>query len=245
MFEWIYVDLDTILDTRLATYAIMNPDYPQRVIDAGYGTRVYDRFDDIGIPWDSWRAAYLKRDKHTLALATETNVLTVILAAIIDKERQAMTAPLLQPNLLINTYPYKLTEDELKTIKDSIKATLNSGAGLGIDFVNTSYRQMTPAWIEEKKIFDMYCTNGEDWLSIRLEREDITKKTCRNTTLHLPALVTAPTDDPEGVMNKGLAYYIDIMSPFIRMNFLISEVFSAKTSVVDHSDSPGTNSKST
>ena len=227
MYEWLYTDLDSLWDTRLATYLQMDESYPERVIKYGYATRIYDRFDAYGVSWDEWRARYLKRDKETMVLAMMTHIPALIKATIIDKEQQAMTAPLLQPNLIINTAPYQLDETEVEVIKNLMIDVLHTGDGFKIEFVHRPIEKVTPAWLHESKIFDMFATNGEDWLAYHLEYGTLNDDTCRDITLHIPALVTQIAKDPRFVMKRGLPLYKDIMSPFINMSFVKADFFCA------------------
>lgn len=225
-YDWIYTDLDSLLDTRLTTYGKLDPSFPKQVLRAGYRSRTYDRFDSIGIPWEKWRKMYLMRDKSFLEDAKLTYVASAIKVAIVDKEQQAMTAPLLQPQLMINIAPYVLDESEMIVIRNSMHSVLNTGEGFEIKIVDVPMLKLTPKWLHSENVFDMYTTNGEDWLQLQLSKEILTKDPCRDITMHLPALVTGITDNPNAVMKKQLPELIHMMSPFITLDYMIADVFS-------------------
>ena len=110
----IYVDLDSLLDTRLSTlYVHRGADYVKSVLDKrdNYFKRQQDEFE--GCSKADFRNLYERRDKFTLKQAGRTEVLVfikgIVLQAISKQNPEAVGT---KPKLFLNTYPYKLTEQE-------------------------------------------------------------------------------------------------------------------------------------
>lgn len=110
----IYVDLDSLLDTRLSTlYLHKGAEYVKTLLDKkdGYFKRLQDEFSDCSK--SDFRNLYERRDKLTLKQAGRTQILVFIKGIILEAiSKQTVEAVGAKPKLYLNTYPYKLTEQE-------------------------------------------------------------------------------------------------------------------------------------
>lgn len=112
----IYIDLDSILDTRLGTISKL---YPERAIellgDAAYYMREENVFE--GVDKALFDTAYAKRDKETLSSSTPTAFLLELRKIVFDVLEKSVHPLHGDVDVTINVYPYKLTEDEKKDIE--------------------------------------------------------------------------------------------------------------------------------
>lgn len=111
--EDIYLDLDTILDTRLGTLAMLGEKHAVAALDSGrYHKRMNDEFD--GVSREEFRDAYAKRNIDTLKLSVLTNVVFFLrrlikdslLSSVIHQRTEKMC-------FTVNVYPYDFSDPDL------------------------------------------------------------------------------------------------------------------------------------
>ena len=81
----IFVDIDSIMDTRLTVLHSIDEDIASKQIKSGaYFTRLKDEFDYI--TYDMFKYIYKNRNKQHLRLATPTPMLDLIKEYVLVKE---------------------------------------------------------------------------------------------------------------------------------------------------------------
>lgn len=111
----IYVELDALLDTRLATLHRIDPELAKRVWrEEAY----YHRQEDVFTQWEgpdktTFREHYDRRDVDTLKHSTITQI-TSVLGEVVSKleDRYLLNPTGKPPTVELNTWPYRLTEEQ-------------------------------------------------------------------------------------------------------------------------------------
>lgn len=111
--ENIYLDLDTILDTRLGTIAKINPELAVRVLNSKkYHTRIIDEFD--GVNTEEFKREYAKRDLDTLRMSVLTNVVYFLRRLIKDSLISSVISHKVEKLCFtVNVYPYDFNDPGL------------------------------------------------------------------------------------------------------------------------------------
>lgn len=109
----ILIELDMILDTRLAILADMNFDWVEKHLDEGYRNRLSDHWTDIddGIDVEKYNQIYENRDRFVMSRAKITGMIALLVDMLDEYENEILygKSPLQKVNLVVNTYPYQLT----------------------------------------------------------------------------------------------------------------------------------------
>lgn len=118
----IYCDLDSLLDTRLATVAFIDPAIARDFLnnpEYGYRSRNHD---DLGLLHpdldnDEFHEQYKNRGVETLMLARPTEIAWFLSSVVHKLVADMMTTPLIDDlELVVNTYPYELRDNELRDL---------------------------------------------------------------------------------------------------------------------------------
>lgn len=126
----ILIDLDMLLDTRLAVLSELNFDWVEEHLDKKYRMRLNDVWSDIGegIDQEKYDAIYAAREKTILSNARLTNMMSMLLGLISNYEDEIAlaTSPLGQVTLVVNVYPYDLTIEECHRLLQCLTEYLGS-----------------------------------------------------------------------------------------------------------------------
>lgn len=201
----LFIDLDSLLDTRLATLARLNPlaaselvkrdsDYRQRDMDD------WDRLTDGAVSNEAFREAYAKRDKETLKLARPTNAVKLIHQISRALAEQAIFEPDVdRTKIAINTYPYDLSPQEEEMIVGAVMVYCSIAAE--VVAVNYSLEELTPAKVKEEwdgvVLYDF-----DHWLS--LHTNELNTVRMPTHTFVSPALFVKPVGDYSELIIPGL-----------------------------------------
>lgn len=164
-----YVELDVLLDTRIATLAKLDPAAAERISKDWYHQRTSDLFSvkGSGISQTEYEAAYTHRDEETLKGATMT-WLPQYLLTLISRLTTSLGQPLLseQFTIQINVFPYDLPQP----VEDSIQLameTYTNGAAI-IEIVHMRPEDLTVKVLKNNyDICFMYDFDG--WLMLHTE----------------------------------------------------------------------------
>jgi hypothetical protein len=138
----IYVDLDSLMDTRLSTLSSIDKQLAYELLSNGsYIDRLYDEFGYIN--HHLFKEFYDRRNKITLLRSFPTKIVELIATELIlmeSKQIEANEIPLL--TLTVNTYPYTLTDKEMKSFTHALKLhTLNKK--LQVAYINIPPTSLT------------------------------------------------------------------------------------------------------
>ena len=141
----IYVDVDSILDTRLSVLYLLSGQLAEQVTtDGSYFTRIRENFGPLSA--DIFQSFYDRRNKFVLKYAMPTKVISLIQLYIEDLAMDIKTAETDEEiSMFINFYPYHdLEEDEVMLVINLIKKFLPE---LHIKPIFMSREELTPSWV--------------------------------------------------------------------------------------------------
>lgn len=186
----ILVDLDSILDTRIATIAKISDELAVSVLSNNYHTRTQDVFDHVDM--DRYIELYKNRDVDTLKLSTITNMVPVLARLSYLLTQEAIYKPYHSgPEITINTYPYRLSEAAANQFVLSLNAWMDEYTPISTTMINPAV--LTPAACDEYSLLIMY--DPSVWLSENLEL--LMKKPIMGVALYTPEILHNPPKNKE------------------------------------------------
>lgn len=166
MSKAIYVELDALLDTRIATIAILDPEMAKdAIMSPKYHNRQRDKFSEVcGIDDELYQKAYNERSSETLKHATLSHFSIIMMNIVRELEKQADNIPNPESfHVDLNVWPYELADQERIHIELAVQRFC--GIQTTIRSINVPYSELTPKIIKDNyPIVMMY--NFNDWLSI-------------------------------------------------------------------------------
>lgn len=228
--EPVYVELDALLDTRLATLARMGEDVASKVLESGYLTRKSDDFSFAGVDKETYRTLYETRDENTLALSTVTNAIQLLKRLTSLLTEQAIVRPFHDGGkIVVNTFPYSdLTSEERDTLGKAIAAWTRNSAP--IELVHIHPKDLTPQHCKNS-YSAMIVYEYEDWLNMHTAAFE--QCLLSDVTMFAPAIyfagfvptaeelekITREADDPFRAMER-------LASPLINLQLIDVSTFS-------------------
>lgn len=199
----IYVELDCLQDTRIATLAKIDQELASRTLRNGYHTRLSDEFD--GVSHEDFKRLYQSRDVQTLMLSAPTEIHTLILRLIEiqDKAAVELNSPYRSErvSVVVNTYPYQLSEVELTEIGKALVVRLSQQTS--VTLVHLSPTELTPAYVKAN-FNSMVMYDFDTWLSEhfavdpeKCNMESVFKSLLHGVTVFAPAIYHQKPSDEE------------------------------------------------
>lgn len=157
----LYTDLDTLYDTRFELIKLINPYEASKILkDGSYINRFTERYGNI--PYDIFYPLWRKRNKNLFIKANLTPMLIIIrqyfAALYVTNVYSSVKDQLV---LYVNTYPYRLTEKE---IKDTEKYIANHIRHIEVKCIYKSNKDLTTHWVADN-IGTMFKYDYLDWLN--------------------------------------------------------------------------------
>lgn len=219
MEQVLLVDLDMLLDTRLATVARLNADQAAALIETTYRERVNDDFRRLidGFDQEAFRSLYRERGEDTLTLQMARPTGFVVALAMIcnSLQKQMIETPLVDSiTVEINTWPYTFTEDEKEALVESISTY--TSIDTKVRATRLSPQQITPALLKEH--YAAYALYELDhWLCTHID--ELKQVKIPTVTMFAPALYVGdpPDDDDITVTGQGP------INPFGALELSLSE----------------------
>lgn len=192
----VLVELDALLDTRIATVARLYPQQAAKLLNQHYRNRPSDQFK-ILIPEldeDAYASAYAGRDTDTLAAARPTDMVIILSDIVDDLVTQIATgSPLVNSlSVEVNTYPYKLTSEEMDELSKAVSEL--TGIVVPVTAVYIPYESLDYDVIRANKYSVMVLYNYQDWFSKSHRKYTTRPVGCPDVTIVAPALVVNGAD---------------------------------------------------
>lgn len=215
----IYVSLDAILDTRIGTVdKLCGTDVAMQVLSENYHSRQDDKFPAVKrfleakaqefsplvdqVPSnnvDAYKEAYAKRDTETLLRSTLTGAMDFLQDITRVLMQQAISRPYHDGvRIVVNTYPYKLDEEEQQFVLAGLAAKMNAFTKVGIPFeletIVKSDAELTPKYCKEN-FSAMLMYEYENWFFA--QQRAFIQSPAPEVTLYAPAIyhVQTPTEE--------------------------------------------------
>lgn len=192
--EVVYVPLDVLLDTRLGTIArVAGDDIALNVLKTGYHARESD-LNFEGVDKDAYQAQYKSRDSETLRKSYVTNAASLVMQLVAAITEEATKVPFHDgARVEVNTYPYKLTEEECSELHQAVSVWL--GNLVPVNLVHTSLEALTPSHCKDS-YGTMFMYDYEEWFLIHQAR--FKEVRLPEVTMYAPAIYFAgPAPAPE------------------------------------------------
>lgn len=212
----IYVELDALLDTRLATIAKMSDNAAYEILSSGkYHQREEDIFE--GIDSDIYKELYLNRDGDTLAKSTMTGIIAILSNICNEINRNPNNEPIFSGTCVyLNTFPYVMENEVCEAIINALKIWIG---------VNTNFRilclppkQVTIDWCRDNiKLMVMY--DYGLWMNTHIN--DFDRIRIPEVTIFAPAIYfnNRPTDKEMEELRQEAPH------PFISLELLTKILF--------------------
>ena len=176
------VDIDSLFDTRLATLFTMG----EEVADLVLGNNYYEREHDfwIGVDLDKYNLLYKNRDKNILKNALMTKVILMIKEFALGTLEVGNYSPFkYKPKVILNVYPYHLTEIESNIFINALREKTNNLSD--IELIRYPNQVITPSWLK-KNCSVVFMYHFRDWLDVH--KEEFNKSSCPEVSLISPAI---------------------------------------------------------
>ena len=218
----ILVELDALLDTRLALIAEYSTACLSAVLKANtYHTRLADSYPGLTI--EAFQERYHRRQKSVLKHAIITPVADLVKSFVYRTLKQALNSPFhYQPKIIVNTYPYQLTEAETTLIIHSLIGLTDQVAD--VEAVYASYDEIDPAYVKQH-LSVMVLYDYTRWLDVHSVAGRFNKVTCPEVGLVAPQLYFKEYDtkaDHAAVFQS----MEQLAQPFIALQLLPVKYFS-------------------
>lgn len=220
----VYVDIESLIDIRqgfLTTQTDKHDELIEYVLSDEYNYRDTDDFQKFTMV--NYREAMNDPDKLYLVGGQITYILGLVAAKLNSSESlNKFNGESSVPELWLNTYPFKLTNDELEYIRDLLFVKL--GRQHLIELVDMAPEELSPGLIKSQGFVAAFIYNFPDWID---EHGEALKHTqLHDCPIHFaPVYRERPSKEELKQVNKtGFSdpfnYMECIMSPLIKAIFL-------------------------
>lgn len=224
----IYIDIQSLLDVRQSALVILMGQEPglKYVNTEEYYLRVSD---DFPVQDDLYNLLLNDISGAVLSHATVT-YMVVILSNRLDQieKLNVFDNDVSQTELVVNTFPYRLTENTATSFRDALFTKLTTPVVISLIYEPLS--TLTPTFIKHSGICQFYCYEAAQWL--KLHSEQILSGSLRDVRLFFPSLGKTQLTEAESkdILKIGFsdvfAYTEFIFSKFVKMQFLPTMFYS-------------------
>lgn len=221
-FSTLLVDLDSLLDTRMATLFRMGEENAMKAIELGW----HERPSDIlpGIDEEAFKKAYAERDRLTLKEALMTPVAQLIKEFAQRTVENTLNSPFhYRPKIIINVHPYKLDDNEVKVIADMVKHVVVDLAEVNIVDLHPSL--ITPTYVKTL-LSMMVMYDYMPWLEMHCASKEFEKVTVPDVTLLAPRLWLKKPDRQLEADENPFKDTMEDAAPLIGLVLLPVSIFS-------------------
>lgn len=226
----IYVDIPSLFDLRhSALYQILGEQASLEIVTSPpYNLRETDTFKEVDMALFD---AYIQTDDlRILEHAPLTYIQTVLSSKIANAERRSvLLADQSHPELILNTYPFKLNEQQTNLMQNAL--FISTGKACAVTLIYEHPKKLSPHWLKSSgfSVCVMYDFHG--WLQHHATA-------CNNADLKdvimyfAPICKTLPTKDELRTIAKVgfkdvFSYTEYIFAGKVQLNFLPIFMFSS------------------
>lgn len=218
----ILVELDSILDTRMATLHRLGGDAVEKALEAGYHERPFDFFP--GVDQDAYDQLYAQRDKRTMASAMMTPVVQMVREFVAKTLDNVNNSPFhMQPKVIINIHPYKLSEGEIETLIRTFQSLTMEKAD--IEVIDKDYTELSALYVKVN-LSVMVLYQYDKWLEAQTVAKSFEKHTAPDVTLIGPAIYFKKPEKKPSSDEDPFKAMCDLAAPFIGLVLVPVEKFS-------------------
>lgn len=233
----ILVELDALLDTRIATIARLDPGIAADIVGPRYFNRPTDQFHllDNRIDDVAYQMAYASRDLDTMAIARPTAALDWLGKMVRDLEKQFEEGAPTVTSLAVdvNVYPYRLSDEEAAQVGMSIAYYI--GKFTSVNVINVPLAELSFAYIRAHRYTAVILYNFKEWIEASFKQYgDKQPMGVPAVTMFVPSLMADYTEYmdeknrrlPDGRLLDPYEVTRETFAPFIGLEFTPSGLFS-------------------
>lgn len=220
----IYVDLASLLDLRQGTlyYLVEDKEKLAKYIQSEeYNFRETDTFPIVN--QEEFDKLYKSADIKIIPQSIVTHILVTIQSKLANLgSRNAYYGETKTPEVMLNVYPYKLTEEQSAQLQNMLFVKLNTNTMVTI--TSMTPQELSPYFIKTSSISAAFIYDIQPWLDAHGDKIENVK--LPDTILYFPSLFKeAPTkEDKEKIEKMGFkdifSYTEYLFSTSVSLNFL-------------------------
>lgn len=219
----IYAELDVLIDTRATLLRWLDPElFKQSLISGRYQKRFKDQFYYLGS--NLFKELYRRRDKEVLQSPKYTYIVEFLnQLSFTYREDSVLQGGSGDVEIIINVYPYVLSEEELETLEKKFMERFKSIRKV----ITCNIENVTPKWLKEKDVITLSMYNGIKWVNKNLTRGLLRKDPISEMLLLTPKLIDG---GKVGVQTEEILAEFELMSnPYINLQFVEVNYFNITT----------------
>lgn len=158
----LYIDIDSLIDIRQGILKkLMKEDELIKYIHSdNYIHRIIDEFD---VDMDKYREIYSSRDKSIIENSIISYTFNQLRFKIMKHTKTATNEHKVNGiNILVNIYPFNLTNNEAHTLCYMLEKKLN--IAVNVSPININLKELTPYFIKSTDIKELFIYDAADWL---------------------------------------------------------------------------------
>lgn len=219
----IYMNLDSLLDTRLSLLFDFDKKLFNDLLKDGdikyYLNRITDSFGYIDN--DLFKELYKKRDSKTIREPIPTHIPQLIKSYIAES---LVEHPKKRVKLFLNVYPYVLSDNDKIKIRNGIRAIFNGY--LDVEIMDVPENLISVKFVYEN-IGLMIMYNGLEWAEYQIATGHLVSLRLPDVMMIAPKLYTTKIYKNDSV-DKSFTDLEKILHAFIKVTFINVKFFSIK-----------------
>lgn len=223
----IYLDMDSLMDTRLPTILKHNREETLKMLmEEAYDKRIYDHYGFVGEPL--FKKLYNERDNRTLESGSMTTVIALVRELVgktLFEDRKS--GGNLKIKIYLNLHPYTFNDKNKNVIEAYIRETMD--VKMELEFLEESIYTLDATWFT--KINAMFIYHGLDWFDYNIANKSLKENPLPNLALFTPALVPHSVILKKEHLETFFNETSDSLSMFVKIFFVSIKFFSANSNI--------------
>ena len=235
MRQRLLVELDMLLDTRIATVLLMNPTAALELLSPAYRNRRSDELGELTkhITTEDFEKAYAQRSVETLRVARATPMALMFGRVVRDLLKELTNTPRFDGvDVEVNVWPYQLSEQERVDIVTCVMAHINFP--IQVKAVSIHPNELTFKRIDAEQWTAIFLYNFRQWAEYHVERYSETDPSLASRSMIIPELLKTvkeelPKEDTKAPSGEALTPFNALrmmMSPIIAIQYVPVEMVS-------------------
>lgn len=202
----IYIDIDSIFDTRYSILSILDSKLAKKSMDSDYLARTIDEFDYMS--YDFFKLLYADRDMNVFKISKLTHMLKLVGQYISEAGlMDTQTGGDGDINLYVNIFPYAFTNE----ISNEIKLSLIPYLTHVNDIIFISVENISPNWIYDN-VGTMIAYNMLEWTYLNTALGTIQEENLLEILFIAPKLFNNPAVKADDKTFENLTKETKILS---------------------------------
>lgn len=226
MKQTVMIYIDALLDTRLASIAVVNQEWAVQCLQNGWDKRVSNDYTRLvkDIDMAKVNAVWEKRDVEVLGNAVPTNIYRTLVQTLTKIQGEVELNPRVDNcSLLVNVWPYNLTKEEQQHVVEAVSCFVP--VDVPINTCSVPPEQLTGSYMHDN-IAAVFFECANRWFE-HFEHS-LDKVRCPKVNFFVPRLYLSDNtpEDPKAHENMfDLKSFLLI--PTIALNWLPVEAYCA------------------